>query len=253
MTAKQKKKAAKARKLGLSYALEGGELVIQPKIFLKPFNDFCTMKDARNLLLTALSPSGKQARLADIPDFPGVKPIKHTILMDVPIFDPYAMGLPLEARQLSKKETPELYAEFQAHPLFKYIDQSYDEDAILGLVSAAGFDQYKRVHDRFLDILQVPLSKSALKQKREEEDKDPDQKHKITPEELVMTADVLKIEDYPIHTALDSSSELDQDWVDTLPGKQESKEKKLIALDCEMVSIRMDMKFRRPSEFIHYF
>lgn len=130
------------------------------------------MKDARNLLLTALAPTGKQSRLAEIPDFPGVAQVKKTILMDVPIFDPQEMGLPMEAHALSKTASPETYEKIAAHPIYKYIKQTEDsEKEILALVSAAGFDQYKRVHDRFLDILEVPLSKGELKKKREEEDK----------------------------------------------------------------------------------
>lgn len=126
------------------------------------------MKDARNLLLTALAPTGKQSRLAEIPDFPGVAQVKRTILMDVPIFDPQEMGLPMEARVLSKTAAPETYEKIAAHPIYKYIKQS---EEILALVSAAGFDQYKRVHDRFSDLLEVPLSKGELKKRREEEDR----------------------------------------------------------------------------------
>lgn len=168
LTAKQKKKAAKARKLGLQYEIVDNELVIHPKIFLKPFNDFATMKDARSLLLTALAPSGKQSRLAEIPDFPGVAVVKKTILIDIPMYDPNAMGLPMEARVLSEASAPLAYQELVSDPLYPYIQQ---EKEVMGLVSAAGFDQYKRVHDRFLDLLEVPLSKGELKKKREEEDK----------------------------------------------------------------------------------
>lgn len=234
LTAKQKKKASKARKLGLDYEVVDNELVIHPKIFFKQFNDFATMKDARNLLLTALAPTGKQSRLAEIPDFPGVAQVKRTILMDVPIFDPQEMGMPMEARTLSKTAAPEPYEKIATHPIYKYIKQSEDsEKEILALVSAAGFDQYKRVHDRFLDLLEVPLSKGELKKRREEEDRDPDQKRAITPEVLVMDKDLLKIEDFPIHKSLDPDSELDDGWVDTLPGTG-VEPKKLVALDCEM-------------------
>lgn len=151
----------------MKYEMVNQEFVIHPKIFFKAFNDFATMKDSRNLLLAALAPSGKQSRLAEIPDFPGVVPVKKTILIDVPIFDPHDLGLPMEARTLSKESAPEAYEHMVNQPIYKYIQQ----DAILGLVSAAGFDQYKRVHDRFLDLLEVPLSKGELKKKREEEDR----------------------------------------------------------------------------------
>lgn len=63
---------------------------------------------------------------------------------------------------------------------------------------------------------------------------DPDQKRAITPEVLVMDKDLLKIEDFPIHKSLDPDSELDDGWVDTLPGTG-VEPKKLVALDCEMV------------------
>lgn len=130
------------------------------------------MKDARNLMLTALAPKGKQARLAEIPDFPGVAPVKKAIIMDIPIFDPFEMGLPIEARNVSKTESPDVYEQLKADPLYTYIKQmDDDEKEVLGLISAAGFDQYKRVHDRFLDLLEVPLSKGEIKKKREEEDK----------------------------------------------------------------------------------
>lgn len=130
------------------------------------------MKDARNLMLTAFEPNGKQARLAEIPEFPGVQRVKKAIIIDVPIFDPYTMGLPMDARHVSKAATPEVYAQLKASSLYAYIKQTDDEEKeILGLISAAGFDQYKRVHDRFLDLLEVPLSKGEIKRKRAEEDK----------------------------------------------------------------------------------
>lgn len=63
---------------------------------------------------------------------------------------------------------------------------------------------------------------------------DPDHKRAIAPEVLVMDKDLLKIEDFPIHKSLDPHSELDEGWVDTLPGAG-IQPKKLVALDCEMV------------------
>jgi hypothetical protein len=130
------------------------------------------MKDARNLMLTALAPSGKQAKLAEIPDFPGVQRVKKAIIIDVPILDPHTMGLPMDVLQVSKATAPEVYEQLTSSPLYPYIKQMDDEEKeILGLVSAAGFDQYKRVHDRFLDLLEVPLSKGEIKKRREEEDK----------------------------------------------------------------------------------
>ncbi|KAG2205259.1 hypothetical protein INT47_009524 [Mucor saturninus] len=215
LTAKQKKKAARARKLGLAYEFVNDELVIHPKIFFKPLNDFASMKDARGLLLTALS--RKQSKLAEIPDFPGILPIRKTILIDVPIYDPNEMGLPMEARVLSQTSAPLVYQQMTEDPLFPFIQQD-----VLGLVSAAGFDQYKRVHDRFLDLLEVPLSKGELKKKREEEDKG---KH--------MMEDTLKFEDFPIPKVMDPESELEDGWVDTLPGTG-LQPKNLVALDCEM-------------------
>ncbi|KAK4515473.1 Upstream stimulatory factor 1 [Mucor velutinosus] len=234
LTAKQKKKAAKARKLGMSYHVIDNELVIQPKLFFKHFNDFATMKDARNLMLTALAPKGKQARLAEIPDFPGVAPVRRAIMIDVPIYDPFEMGLPIEARNVSKADSAAVYDQMKAEPLYEYIKQMDDESTeILGLISAAGFDQYKRVHDRFLDLLEVPLSKGEIKKKREEEDKDPDQKRAIVPEVLIMTKEELQMEDFPIPMSLDPYSVLEDGWVDTLPGAGLTP-KRLVALDCEM-------------------
>lgn len=63
---------------------------------------------------------------------------------------------------------------------------------------------------------------------------DPDQKRVITPEILVMDKDTLKIEDFPVPKVLDPNSELEEGWVDTLPGTG-LEPKKLVALDCEMV------------------
>ncbi|GAA5812349.1 hypothetical protein MFLAVUS_005800 [Mucor flavus] len=234
LTAKQKKKAAKARKLGMTYEIVDNDLIIHPKLFFKQFHDFASMKDARNLLLTTLSPAGKQSRLAEIPDFPGIAPVKKTVLIDVPIFDPNEMGLPLDVRYLAKESAPDVYAQMVCDPLYEYIQQMQDQEKeIVALVSAAGFDQYKRVHDRFLDMLEVPLSKGELKKKREEEDRDPDQKRAIMPEVLVMEKDILMVEDFPIHKVLDPDSELEEGWVDTLPGAG-VQPKTLLALDCEM-------------------
>ncbi|KAI8639096.1 hypothetical protein BD408DRAFT_421962 [Parasitella parasitica] len=235
LTAKQRKKATKALKLGMAYQIVDNELTIHPKLFFKQFNDFASMKDARNLMLTALAPKGKQSRLADIPNFPGVAPVKKAIILDVPIFDPSEMGLPMEARSVSNVESPKVYEQFKNEPIYTYIKQiNNDQDKeILGLVSAAGFDQYKRVHDRFLDLLEVPLSKGEIKRKREEEDKDPDQKRAIVPEVLIMSKEELQMEDFPIPTVLDPDSVLEDGWVDTLPGTG-LVPKKLVALDCEM-------------------
>ncbi|KAI7908309.1 uncharacterized protein BX663DRAFT_493765 [Cokeromyces recurvatus] len=234
LTSKQKKKASKARKLGMTFEIKDDELIIHPKIIFKHFNDFASMKDVRNLMLMALTPQGKQGRLAEVPDFPGVDKVKKAIIMDVPIFDPHEMNMPMEAFNVSKNTSPNVYRELKEHLFYKYIKQSDDEDdEILALISAAGFDQYKRVHDRFLDLLEVPLSKGELKKKREEEDKDPDQRKSITPDMLIMSKELLKMEDFPIHSILDPDSKLEEGWVDTPPGKG-IEPKKLVALDCEM-------------------
>ncbi|KAI9264627.1 hypothetical protein EDC94DRAFT_67525 [Helicostylum pulchrum] len=218
----------------MTYEVVDNDLIIHPKLFFKQFHDFASMKDARNLLLTTLSPTGKQSRLAEVPDFPGITPVKKTVLIDVPIFDPNEMGLPLDVTYLSKESAPDVYQQVVSDPLYEYIQQMSDQDKeIVGLVSAAGFDQYKRVHDRFLDMLEVPLSKGELKKKREEEDRDPDQKRAIVPEVLVMEKDLLMVEDFPIHKVLDPESELEEGWVDTLPGVGVHP-KTLLALDCEM-------------------
>lgn len=130
------------------------------------------MKDARNLMLSTITPGAKKSRLAEIPDFPDVEPVKKVVMLDIPLFDPLEMKLPMEARQVSMTECPEVYQSFKSKPIYKYIQQSENEGKeILGLVSAAGFDQYKRVHDRFLDLLEVPLTKGEIKKRREEEDK----------------------------------------------------------------------------------
>lgn len=64
---------------------------------------------------------------------------------------------------------------------------------------------------------------------------DPDQKRAIVPEVLIMTKEELQMEDFPIPTSLDPNSVLEDDWVDTLPGAGLTP-KRLVALDCEMVS-----------------
>ncbi|OBZ81948.1 hypothetical protein A0J61_10003 [Choanephora cucurbitarum] len=234
LTAKQKKKAARARKLGMSFEIQDGEMVIHPKLFFKPLNDFASMKDVRNLMLTTLSPKGKQARLAEIPDFPGIAPINKAIIIDVPILDPYTMQLPLDVLHVSHTATPDIYKELKSSAFYHYAQQIDDEEReIIAMVSAVGFDQYKRVHDRFLELLEVPLSKAEIKKKREEEDADPDQKRRITPEALVMTTEELRLEEFPIPLALDPESALEEGWVDTLPGTG-LEPKRLVALDCEM-------------------
>lgn len=50
-----------------------------------------------------------------------------------------------------------------------------------------------------------------------------------------MTLETLKMEDFPIPSVLDPESLLEEGWVDTLPGTQKLENKKLVALDCEMV------------------
>jgi hypothetical protein len=64
---------------------------------------------------------------------------------------------------------------------------------------------------------------------------DPDQKRRITPEVLILSNELLKMEDFPIPSCLDPTSVLEEGWVDTLPGTG-LEPKKLVALDCEMVS-----------------
>ncbi|KAI8968971.1 hypothetical protein BDF20DRAFT_838950 [Mycotypha africana] len=236
LTAKQKKKATRARKLGLPYAIKEEDVIVYPKIFFKQFNDFATMKDVRNMMLTALEPKGKQARLAEIPDFPGVTPVRKAIIIDVPILDPTSLQVPINTRYISKATTPDIYQQLKANRLLaQYFQQRPDDDEnnIFGIVCAAGFDQYKRVHDRFWDLLEVPLSKGELKKKREEEDKEPDPSKAIHPEALIMTKELLVAEDFPIHSSMDADSVLEDGWVDTLQGKG-SETKRLVALDCEM-------------------
>lgn len=50
-----------------------------------------------------------------------------------------------------------------------------------------------------------------------------------------MTKEELQMEDFPIPTSLDPNSVLEDGWVDTLPGTGLAP-KRLVALDCEMVS-----------------
>lgn len=50
-----------------------------------------------------------------------------------------------------------------------------------------------------------------------------------------MEKETLKIEDFPIPKVLDPNSDLEEGWVDTLPGTG-LLPKKLVALDCEMVN-----------------
>ena len=49
-----------------------------------------------------------------------------------------------------------------------------------------------------------------------------------------MTTKELKLEEFPIPLVLDPTSELEDGWVDTLPGTG-VEPKRLVALDCEMV------------------
>jgi hypothetical protein len=51
-----------------------------------------------------------------------------------------------------------------------------------------------------------------------------------------LTLEELKAEDFPIPTVLDSTSILEDGWVDTLPGANNERTK-MVALDCEMVSV----------------
>ncbi|RCH95226.1 hypothetical protein CU098_000482 [Rhizopus stolonifer] len=143
------------------------------------------------------------------------------------------MHLPLDIFQVSKATVPDIYQQLQSSAFYSYIQQGEQEKEILGLVSAVGFDQYKRVHDRFLELLEVPLSKGEIKKKREEEDADPDHKRAIAPEILVMSKETLKMEDFPIPSVLDPQSSLEEGWVDTLP-ETGLEPKTLVALDCEM-------------------
>lgn len=50
-----------------------------------------------------------------------------------------------------------------------------------------------------------------------------------------MSKEELQMEDFPIPASLDPNSILEDGWVDTLPGTG-LEPKKLVALDCEMVS-----------------
>ncbi|KAG1224129.1 hypothetical protein G6F68_020180 [Rhizopus microsporus] len=99
---------------------------------------------------------GKQTPFAELPEFTGVQPIEKVILIDVPILDPNALNLPLETTWVSKLDTPEVYEEIMSSPIQEYVDK----EGIISFVSAVGFDQYKRVGNRFMDLLEMPLSKS---------------------------------------------------------------------------------------------
>ncbi|KAI8880262.1 ribonuclease H-like protein [Backusella circina FSU 941] len=191
------------------------------------------MKDARSLLLNCLEPSGKQPRFAEFPVFPGVEKVNKVMLIDVPILDPNALELPLPEFFVSKTQTAEVYDKIRSSPIYDIVKQGDEESEILALVTASGFDQYKRVHDRFQDILEVPLSKGDIKKKREDEDKEPETNRAIKPEQLILTLEELKAEDFPIPAVLDSTSSLENGWVDTLPGANNERTK-MVALDCEM-------------------
>lgn len=145
--------------------------IISPKIILKQSNQFLSMKDVRGLLLNCLDPSGKQPRFAEFPVFPGVEQVNKVMFIDVPILDPHALELPLSEFFVSKKQTPEVYDKIKNSPIYDIVKQGDEESEILALVTASGFDQYKRVHDRFQDVLEVALSKGDIKKKREDEDK----------------------------------------------------------------------------------
>lgn len=188
------------------------------------------MKDIRRLLF-ALFKMNKPTPFAELPEFSGVQPVRKVIFIDAPILDPHELGLPLEVPWISKSDTPEVYDKIVSSSIRDYINI---EDDVTGLVTVVGFDQYKRVGDRFMDLLEVPLTKADVKKRREEEEKLPDGTLAIPPEMLVMTLEELKMEDFPIHSSLDSNSVLEDGWVETSPGKG-AKVKRLVALDCEMV------------------
>ncbi|CAO3666605.1 unnamed protein product [Rhizopus stolonifer] len=207
---KHKKALNRARALGLAHEIKDDQVLIYPKLFLKPI-------------------MGKATPYAELPDFGGMQPIQKVILLDIPILDPYALDLPLGSSWVSETDTPKIHEKIVSSSLEKYIDKN---DEMLGLVSIVGFDQYKRVGDRFMDILEMPMSKSTLKKKREEEDTIHDGMS-IVPEVLIVSTEELKVEDFPIHSLLDPNSELEKNWVETLPGNG-SDVKKLVALDCEM-------------------
>ncbi|KAG1146498.1 hypothetical protein G6F37_004667 [Rhizopus arrhizus] len=225
---KHKKILNKARALGMAHEIKDDQVIVYPKLILKQMRGYASMKDVRKLIFSALK-MGKQTPFAELPEFTGVQPIEKVILIDVPILDPNALNLPLETTWVSKLDTPEVYEEIMSSPIQEYVDK----EGIISFVSAVGFDQYKRVGNRFMDLLEMPLSKSDLKKKREEEEKEPEGSLSIAPEALILTAEELKLEDFPIHSSLDSNSVLEDNWIETTTGKS-SDVKKLVALDCEM-------------------
>ncbi|RCH93179.1 hypothetical protein CU097_011831 [Rhizopus azygosporus] len=226
---KLKKSIMKAIHLKMAYEVIDDQVIVHPKVILKQVKDYASMKDIRRLLF-ALFKMNKPTPFAELPEFSGVQPVGKVIFIDAPILDPHELGLPLEVPWVSKSDTPEVYNKIVSSSIRDYINV---EDDVIGLVTVVGFDQYKRVGDRFMDLLEVPLTKADVKKRREEEEKLPDGTLAIPPEMLVMTLEELKMEDFPIHSSLDSNSVLEDGWVETSPGKG-AKVKRLVALDCEM-------------------
>ncbi|KAI9260821.1 hypothetical protein BY458DRAFT_491713 [Sporodiniella umbellata] len=212
----------------MAHEIQDDRLIIYPKFLLKPVKRHASIKDVRKLLFAALK-MGKPTPYAETPDFLGVQPIQKVIYLDVPIFDPHAMNLPVESYWVSRENTPEIYEKIMSSPLEKYLDKN---DTVTSFMSIVGFDQYKKVNDRFMDLLEVPLSKAEINKKRQVEEMERSELS-IPPEKLIATLEELKMEDFPIHSTLESNSVLEYGWVETLPGNREGV-RRLVALDCEM-------------------
>ncbi|KAI7863071.1 hypothetical protein BDF14DRAFT_1885454 [Spinellus fusiger] len=232
LTGKQFKKYAKARKNGFSVSFDEENnmptQILHPQVFFEPVGKYTTMKEIRSLLLGLLKkgstmPKGIRAL--------GDGKIPKVVLLDCPMLDPSDLGVSLGEYYISPTNTLDVYNSLMQHKISKYLGHKLGEN-VLASMTTVGLDTHKYFADRFLDIIQSPLSKEEIKKIRNPNDQFLE--NRTTTDFLMLDYDQLVSEGYPIPAILDNSSELPEGWVDTPIGSGDGREKRLMALDCEM-------------------
>ncbi|KAG0178801.1 hypothetical protein DFQ29_003013, partial [Apophysomyces sp. BC1021] len=222
-----RKKCHKALRIGQAFKIVGGNVVLQPKLILKPHGSSISIKEVRTLIMGCIIDE-KLPKWAEIRER---ELVKKVIVLDAPILHPADLDMALDQHYVCQQSSSsEVYSKLKGHGICEFLGQRAS-DEVLAMVTSVQYDDRQGLDDRFTSLLQSPLSKGELKKKRHPTESE-DGSNLLQPEELMLKHKEMVEEEYPIPASVDIRSELLEGWRDTPAG--EGKEKRMMALDCEM-------------------